>query len=157
MLPGDDGPAGEKVLQMTESRIGEANPPLNNWVFGGDFPYEARSTRGAQDGLLNLRLRAPFVSDGRDFAVKMVFATLADESQSAGLFLLGYRSSSGWTATEPVHFDDSYEPEKLNTVTFRIDDADFSTSQGEASSAIQHLDGAHAGFLMIRVLRLDRD
>ena len=155
MLPEGNYPPGEKALQMTEARIGSANPPLNNWVFGGEFPYEARSTRGTQNGLLRFRLREQFVSESSQFVIKLVFAALPDQ-QSDGLFRLRYRTSAGWAHTEPVHFDDSYQPEALQTVTFQIDDAAFSGTPGEPDIAIQHLDGAHAAFLMVRIIRSDR-
>ena len=169
LLPHLEGSAGELTMQMNEVRLGGASrPPLDNWVFGNDHPYEARSTQGAPGRKLKFRLTPDFVSESTNYVVKVVFAFPEDYDGDGGVVTsrapwsgewnVGYRSTSGWAHTSNVRFhSDVYEKGTHYTATFRIDDADFEGHLQRADLAIEHVGGEHPSVLMLRVLREDRE
>jgi hypothetical protein len=137
-------------------------------VFGHEFPYEARSTRGAIDRTLLLHLAPEFVADfAGSTLVKVVFDPVVGEVSApvdpsdpdawSSIWRLGYRGTDGWTHTARVHTAaSSYDSDALYTVTFQIDDAAFVGAEGEPDLAIEYVDGEHPAVLMVRVLRTDR-
>lgn len=166
-LPGPRG-QGQAILPMDPTRLGTTDPETDNWVFGapsadGNYASEARTTF-LRPGVNNTSLAFQVADDwydaddltaGTDVIVKVTYTVAQDPppARPLGRWRLEYRSELGtWVAGDTITVDTS--DDGLRTATFQLTDAAF--DQGGPSGAdlaIRHVAGAHAAFLMVRIIK----
>jgi hypothetical protein len=87
------------------------------------------------------------------YTIKVVFAAREDSEDTTGRWGLNYHNGSRWTLADAVSFDSEVLGKDLYTASFLLEDADFSgRGPGGADLAIRHMAGAHADFLLIRII-----